>query len=117
MSVDDIGLVDSIERTSLQLFHRLGNGDDFWDVHKRVNVDFNSADLYNLQFMPGAGRRDDRPNTLLDIQPDHGLPVLRAPNAMVSELGGRVVHQAAFERSLCDSGLIRLYCPWVETHG
>ena len=54
MSVDDIGLVDSIGRTSLQLFHRLGNGDDFWDVHKRVNVVFNYADLYHVQFMPGA---------------------------------------------------------------
>ena len=103
MSVDDIGLVDSIGRTALQLFHRLGNRDGFWDVHKRVNVDFNYADLYHVQFMPGAECRDDRPNTLLDIRPDHGLPVLRAPNAMVSELGERVGHQAAFETSLRDA--------------
>ena len=100
VSVDDIGLVDSIGRTALQLFHRLGNGVGFWDVHKRVNVDFNSADLYHVQFMPGAGCSDDRPNTLLDIRLDHGLPVLSAPNAMVSELGERVGHQAAFETSL-----------------
>ena len=103
VSVDDIGLVDSIGRTALQLFHRLGNGVGFWDVHKRVNVDFNSADLYHVQFMPGAWFRDDRPHPLLDIRLEHGLTLLRAPKPMVSELGERVGHQAAFERSLRDA--------------
>ena len=95
-----LALLIPLDEPPFQLFHCLGHGDGFGYAHQRVNVVFDSANLDHVQFMPCATGRDDHPNTLLDVRPDHGLPVLRAPNAMVSELGESVGHWVAFALSV-----------------